>query len=167
MLDQEVQFLCEQGIASSTRKTYQSALRRFASFCTLYNVLTPFPVSESLLCYFTAHLTRDKLAPQTIKVYLSAIRHMQITMGLPEPREFSSMPRLRLVQAGVQRLHSNNPERVKVHLPITPAILRRIKEHWTPYHKDSDILMLWAAATVCLFRLLQSRGDNTAYNNLL
>jgi len=71
-LDQEVQYLCEQGIASSTRKTYQTALRRFAQFCTLYNVLTPFPVSESLLCYFATHLSRDKLAPQTIKVYLGA-----------------------------------------------------------------------------------------------
>ena len=72
-------------------------------------------------------------------------------MGLPEPREFSSMPRLRLVQAGIQRVHSTSPEKAKIRLPITPAILHRIKEHWTPYNDDSDIIMLWAAATTCFF----------------
>ena len=103
-LDPTDQYFCEQGIASTAGKTYQSALRRFANFCSIYNVLTPFPVSESLLCYYASYLVTDKLSPQTIKVYLAAIRYMQITMGLPEPREFSSLPRLRLVQAGIQPL---------------------------------------------------------------
>ena len=151
-MDQEVQFPCQQGIAASTRKTYQPALQRFSHFYTLYNVLTPFPVSESLLCYFTVHSSRDKLAPQTIKVYLAAIRHMQITMGLPETQEFSSMPRLHLLQTDIQRVHSSNLElKVKIRLPITPAMLHRIKEHWTPYNNDSDIIMLWVAATICFF----------------
>ena len=40
-----VQYFCEQGIASTTRKTYQFAMRRFAGFYSSYDVLTPFPVS--------------------------------------------------------------------------------------------------------------------------
>ena len=47
-------------------------------------------MSESMLCYFSTHLACKKLSSQTIKAYLSAIRHMQITLGLPEPREFST-----------------------------------------------------------------------------
>ena len=148
-LDPAAQHFCQQGIATSTRKTYQSALNRFASFCSLYNVLTPFPVSESLLCYFSTHLACQKLSPQTIKVYLSAIRHMQITLGLPEPREFSSMPRLRLVQSGIQRTHATQQTETKVRLPITPTILLKLKEHWTPRKADADIVMLWAAASLC------------------
>jgi len=93
-LDPAVQHFCKQGIATMTRKTYQSALRRFAGFCSRYNVLTPFPVYETLFCYYAAFLATDRLSPQTIKVYLAAICHMQIIMGLPEPREFLSMPRL-------------------------------------------------------------------------
>lgn len=76
---------------------------------------------------------------------------MQVVLGLPEPREFSSLPRLRLVQSGIQRTH---PQRVarseRVRLPITPAILARMKQHWVT--KDAQIpdqLMLWAAATLC------------------
>lgn len=116
----------------------------------MYNVLTPFPVSGAILCYFATHLACDKLSPQTIKVYLSAIRHMQISMGLPEPREFSSMARLKLVQSGIQRTHASN-QPTKARLPITTSILTSLKSHWTPQRTDPDIIMLWAAAVVCFF----------------
>ena len=142
-LDLAVQHFCQQGIAASTRKTYQSALNRFANFCSLYNVLTPFPVSESLLCYFSIHLACQQLSPQIIKVYLSTIRHMQITLGLPEPREFSSMPRLRLVQSGIQRTHASQQMETRVCLPITPTILLKLKEHWTPHKSEADIVTVW------------------------
>ena len=85
ILDPALHHFCEQGIAPTTNKTYQSALRKFACFCSLYDVLTPFPVSEQLLCYFATYLACQQLSPQTVKVYLAAICHMQITMGLPEP----------------------------------------------------------------------------------
>ena len=44
----------------------------------------------------------QSLSPQTIKVYLAGIRHMQIAIGLPDLKEFSSMPQLKLVQSGIQ-----------------------------------------------------------------
>lgn len=64
---------------------------------------SPFPVSESVLCYFSSYLAAQNLSPQSIKKYLSGIRHMQVTIGLPEPR---ALPHLRLVQAGIQRVHA-------------------------------------------------------------
>ena len=63
-----------------------------------YNVLTPFPVSENSLCYFATYLACDNLCPQSIIVYLSAIKHMQI---LPESHQFFSMAHLRPVQSGM------------------------------------------------------------------
>ena len=151
-LDATVHYFCSQGVAPSTRSTYQSALRKFAEFCSLYSIITPFPVSESILCYFSSYLACKTLSPQTIKTYLAGIRHMQITLGLPEPRAFSSLPRLRLVQSGIQRTHaqqSSSP--AKIRLPITPAILRKIQEQWSAKSSDLDILMLWAAAVLCFF----------------
>ena len=41
--------------------------------------------------------------PATIRTYLAAVWHAQIMRGHPEPRESSSLPRLRLVQNGVRR----------------------------------------------------------------
>ena len=120
-LDPALHHFCEQGIALNTNKTYQSVLHRFVHFCSLYSILTPFPVSESLLCYFATHLACQQLSPQTVKVYMAAIRHMQITMGLPEQREYSSMLRLRLVQSDIQRAHASK-QTTEIWLPITPAI---------------------------------------------
>ena len=76
---------------------------------------------------------------------------MQIVLGLPEPREFSSLPRLRLVQAGILRTHAERVSgRERVRLPITPVILSRMKEHWDRGDSRSpDLLMLWAAAALC------------------
>ena len=151
-LDPAVQFFCKKGIADSTHKTYQSALRRFGTFCSSYGILSPFPVSEALLCYFAAAMGCERLAPQTIKTYLSAIRYMQIVLGLPEPKQFSSLPRLHLVQMGIKRNHSQHrPLSTKVRLPITPAILRRIKALWSTKATDHNKIMLWVAACLCFF----------------
>ena len=118
-LDGVVQHFCSQGIAPSTHKTYyQAALQKFVIFCSTYDILSPFPVSKSLLCYFVTYLACQHLSPQTVKVYLAAIHHMQITLGLPEPKEFSSMPRLRLVQSGIQHSYSlNDQDPTKLRLP--------------------------------------------------
>ena len=114
-------------------------------------------MSESILCYFASYLATQQLTPQTIKTYLAGIRHMQITLGLPEPRAFSSLPRLKLVQAGIQRVHGQrSPSPVRIRLPITPSILRKIHSYWLPRASDPDIIMLWAAATLCFFGFFRS-----------
>ena len=93
-LDLAVQYFCEKGLADSTHKVYQSAIHTFTSFCSLYSITIPFPVSEAILCYYVMYLAGQHLSPQTIKTYLAGIRHTQILLGLSEPREFSSLSRL-------------------------------------------------------------------------
>lgn len=134
-LDEAVHYFCLHGIAESTHKTYKSALRKFYQFCSSFSILSPFPVSE-----ITSYLAKQNLSPQT---YLAGIRHMQITLGLPEPRAFLSLPRLKLVQAGIQRTHTQRVHAPpKMRLPITPAILRRMRDQWSPKASDPDIAML-------------------------
>ena len=75
---------------------------------------------------------------------------MQITIGLQDPKEFSSMPRLKLFQSGIRRYTSEQQTgTVKIRLPITPAILYRIRDYWLPRSADPDIKMLWAVMTIC------------------
>ena len=81
-------------------------------------------------------------------------------MGLPEQQEFSSLPRLRLVQAAIQRTHATQIS-TKVRLPIIPTILLKLKEHWSPQRTNNDIMMIWAAATLCFFGFFHS-GEITA-----
>ena len=44
-LDATVQFYCSKGEASSTHRTYQSALRRFLAFRDTFSILIPFSAS--------------------------------------------------------------------------------------------------------------------------
>ena len=48
----------------------------------------------------SAYLADQGLAPQTCRSYLAAVRSMQISLGLPDPRDHSSMPILKRVQDG-------------------------------------------------------------------
>jgi len=120
--------------------------------------MSPFPVSEDILCYFSTNMACQGLSPQTIKVYLAGVHHMQILIGLPDPKEFTSMPCLRLVQAGIQHhvaKQGNSKDRIR--LPITPAILLHLCDHWIIQSCNSDIKMLWAAAMICFSGSLRLR----------
>ena len=102
-------------------------------------------------------MAHQGLSPQTIKVYLAGIRHMQISIGLPDPKEFTSMPRLCMVQSGIQRYVSEQESQgSKIRLPITPTILVKMHNYWLPKSTETDIKMLWAATTICFFGFFRS-----------
>ena len=125
-LDPSLQFYFEQGLAQSTQRTYRAAMKHFVEFCSQYMIFNPFPLSEKLLCYYAVFMAKRGLAHQTIKTYMSATRNMHISLGFPDPRDSSSLPILRRIQAGIQRVQSTkgSPSN-RVRLPITPAILDR------------------------------------------
>ena len=89
--------------------------------------LQPLPLREETLCRFIAYLAHSSLS---IRLYLSAIRFLQISQGLPDP-SLSSIPRLDYVLKGIWRSPTHSRPR---HLPITPGILRTIHNVWSPTH---------------------------------
>ena len=125
-------------------------MKRFSAFCTHFNILSPFPVTEHLLCCFAAFLADQGLAPQTVKGYLAAVRNMQVSLGLPDPRDQSSLPMLKRVQAGIQRIRSVAGPASRTRLPITASVLERIRgqlESSCHPHKE----LLWAVACTAFF----------------
>lgn len=64
LLASSVRRYSQEGLAPSTRRTYDSATKQFFVFCWKYNIQNPFPVTEFLLCSFTAHLADEGLSPQ-------------------------------------------------------------------------------------------------------
>ena len=154
-LDPDIHYYFERGLADSTHRAYQAGVNRYILFCCLYNVLNPFPVSESMLCYFVVALAREGLAPSTIKTYLAAVRHTQIERGLPDLREGSSLPRLHMVQNGIRRQRAEQgppPAR----LPITPAILNQIRGVLLHEPIRFEDRLIWAAAATCFFVFFQA-----------
>ena len=94
-LDSTVERYFLHGLAESTRKTYNSAKRRYSEFASKHGFL-PLPASEHQLCQFVCHQAEGKLCHSTIKCYLSAVRQMHVAEGYGDPR-MSSMARLEQV----------------------------------------------------------------------
>ena len=120
-------------------------------FCSSYTIPDPFPVSELTLCYFFSYLAEQGLAPQTGRAYLAAVRNAQISLGLPDPREQSSLPLLKRVQAGIRRIRlqkGSNPGRIR--LPITVHTLARIREVLLSSSQPNRVVM-WAVACTAFF----------------
>ncbi len=125
-------------------------MRKFNAFCTLYTICTPFPVTEMLLCSFAVYLAELGLASQTIKGYLSAVRNTQLSLGLPDPRERSALPVLKRVQAGIQRVRAAKGPPSRLRLPITAAVMERIRAQV----QRSDLQrkeLLWAICCTAFF----------------
>ena len=142
-------------------------MHRFFKFCTTFNITSPFPLSEHLLCAYAAYLADQHLAPQTIKSYLSALRSWQISLGLPDPRDNSSLPMLKRVQAGINRMRSLRGTPTKVRLPITSHLLRRIKRALDA-SEDLAKHVVWAIASTAFFgffRLGELLPDSTGAFN--
>ena len=69
------------GLAPSTRKSYHAGQSHYHHFCQQLRV-TPIPTSERVLLMFIAHLAKEGIAHTTIKVYLAAIRHLHVSVGM-------------------------------------------------------------------------------------
>ena len=149
-LDAVVRQLFSAGLANSTKRTYASGEKRYDHFCTQFG-LTPYPASEYVLAYFVAFLYKEGLAPSSVKIYLSAIRHTQIALGMGDPR-LGDMPQLEYVTKGLRRL---SPGQSRSRLPITPHILRHLRASWEKTLPHFDGAMLWAAACMCFFGFLR------------
>ena len=134
------------GWAPRTRTGYGSAVRRYLSFANDHS-LPPLPLSESLLLRYVAYLHLDRLAPATIKNYLSAIRAWVISMGLDEPHIWT--PRVLLACRAVARSH-DPPRQV---LPITYDILAHMFQFLSPSH---DHLLVAAALSLQYFACLRA-----------
>ena len=74
-----------------------------------------------MLAYFAADLSRQALAPSTIRVYTAAVAAIHRAQGLPDPSRHNSI--LALVKRGMSRVSQH---RQATRNPITPRVLRRI-----------------------------------------
>ena len=63
---------------------HSTAQKRYISFCSSFG-LSPLPLTERSLCLFAAFLAIQGPQASSIMAYLSAVRHLQIPVGLPSP----------------------------------------------------------------------------------
>ena len=114
----------------------------------------PYP-SECGLCAFVAHLADEQLKHRTVKTYLSGLRYHQIKAGFPDPFQ-GAMPRLAYVLRGVKSDEAKRGGGSRERLPITPSILRKLREVWSPSGTERDTKLIWAACCLCFFAFLRA-----------
>ena len=154
-----VRFYFNKGLAPSSQRTYKSAQERYLKFCFEHNY-TPIPITQTLLCSYVAYLGHSGLKHTTIKVYLSAVRQLQISQGLKDPFAGEAMPQLDQVMRGIKRVEAEKGVTKRERLPISPNILTQLKQAWSPSGHTHNTKMNWAASTLCFFAFLRA-GEMT------
>ena len=141
------------GLASTTRSTYAAGQYRFTTFCLAINA-EPIPTTERVLSLFVTHLATDNISHATIKVYLSAIRHMHVTSGKLQHFNQQLTPRLQQILKGIRKDQAaTRPP--KVRLPITLQILQDIKRLLSGKPQSYTNTMTWAACCLAFFGFLR------------
>ena len=75
---------------------------------------------------------------------------MQISLGLPDPRDHSSLPLLKIIQAGVARSRLLQGNRARVRLPITAHVVTQIQDTLVR-SSNPERALVWAIASVAFF----------------
>lgn len=133
--------------------TYSSGKRRYLRFCCRVKV-PAIPATETTLILFATHLATASISHASIKVYLSAVRHMHILRGLHNEFDQLLTPRLQLTLRGIKRQQaSTHPPRTR--LPITIQILHKIRTFLSNREPSYSNIMLWAACCLAFFGFLR------------
>jgi len=85
---------------------------------------------------------------------MSAIRYMQISASLPDPFTIT-LPKLEYVMKGIKRVEAEKGVGIRQRLPVTPAILRKLKRVWQESGGETDTRMIWAACCLSFFAFLR------------
>ena len=138
--------LIHNSIRLSTRKTYNSAQKRYLDFCTMYT-LCPLPATQQVLLLYIAYLYEEKLCYSTVNVYLAAIRSLHIMQGHANPLDGDLMVKQALPAFQIER------NIVQQKLPITFSILSKIQ---IMLNTQPHSHIVWAAMTLAFFGCLRS-----------
>ena len=137
------------GIASSTRKSYTSAVTLFNTF-TQRHQLPSFPVQLKALLHWIAHLS-PTLSQSTIRNYIKGLRHHHVEHRIDCTVFDENLVELTI--RGGRRIYGDKPARER--LPLTSNILLPIV-HLLATDTSLDATNLKAALCVGFAAFLRS-----------
>ena len=145
-LDAEIAEYRASMLATSTKATYSSQLRRFLDFCVTFGYQA-VPVTDITLCRYVAFLARN-IKYNSVRQYLSVIRLLHLEFGLSNPMLDNWL--LQSVLKGIRKVKGST---VTPKLPITPDLLLQFHSLLDP--SSSSDLAFWAACLLMFFGLFR------------
>jgi hypothetical protein len=149
--------LAVSSVAGTTFKKYAGCWDRYSDVVVNVFGSTIGPMLEGrdvraeenlLLDLLVYYVDVKNYAASTIAGYLSAVRWVHVANGFEDPMQ--NKPRLTLARRAVKRLKGE----VKGKLPVSPDMLRKIKET-LDFGQAKDV-MLWGGLMLAYFFLLRS-----------
>ena len=122
------------------------------------------PVTSEKATLFVAFLGTQGLSLSTIESYLSALRHMRLTLAPCDPCPSLHSPQMALLR-GIRRSQAQSGLRL-VRLPITPTLMRDIKSTLARHADSYDSILLWAACCI-VFLAFSGAGSSWFQTQLL
>ena len=151
-MDTTSRVLIARGVGRSTLASYESGKRRVLCFCHQFNFQSLL-VNEMVPCALVAFLFSQSPSYQSVRSYLSAVRHLQTISTFPDSSGHS-FPLLHYALKGVRR--EGATARKHNHLPITPGLLHGIHYASSEQLPNIDRTMLWAAFCLRLFGFMRA-----------
>ena len=140
-------------MADSTMKAYKAGWTRYQKFATQFNIpLQPITVENVTL--FIAHLGAQRLSTTTIEVYLAGLRFFRLLADPSCAVPSFHTPYTNLLIRGIKRVNTGKGT-PRVRLPITTAMLLRIKDALASDPHCFENRLLWAACCTGFFGFLR------------
>ena len=152
----------DRAVATSTLEAYSVGWRHWCTFCSLAGIHTSSQEQQHFF-WFVGYLRSvpSVKAYSTYKKYLSSIKAVHVSAGLPDP--FLKKPTLARQIIGLKKLLGT---KTKKKLPLTIGLLKRLKSAFNFNDKLDQVI--WAILVIAvngLFRLgelvctSQNKGD--------
>jgi hypothetical protein len=155
-LARTAELLILSALEASTSQAYAAAFRSWCTFCGLFPVeVDPWNMNEQLLCLFAAWHFRKNNKAATVKSYVTGISSTLRRAG--RSVDISTYYLFEQCIHGYKKLSPNQDKRIR--LPITVAILIRIKKHVNL--QDQILAVMWAIMVLAVFGMLRL-GEITA-----
>ena len=148
LLSKAQKFL-QSGLTTSTIANYRAGYRNYLKFCKTAG-RKPVPTSECTLSLLTTYLATRNISAATIKVYLSAVRHMHLRRDLHNHFNRQLTPRLHLILRGIRKRQACTQQRLLVTFQILCKLKKLLIKNPSYY-----AITLWAMCCLAFFGFLR------------
>jgi hypothetical protein len=108
-----------KSLSANTHRAYHAALQKFNTFIKEYNLPNLWPIPVHVVLDFIAHMSLQKLSPNTVRLYIIALSYFHKLRQVADPT--SSF----LVSKALQGLARLN-KTIDTRYPITISILEKL-----------------------------------------